>query len=54
MLLCAYNGYAFDFRVLLYHLYRYGIEIPADMLLIDPMYEIIHADGYYLKFDEEF
>ena len=35
-MLCAYNGYHFDFRVLLHHLRAEKIALSHDFLLIDP------------------
>ena len=34
--LCAYNGFDFDFRLLLHHLKENAIKIPKNCYLIDP------------------
>ena len=42
--LCAYNGFDFDFRLLVYHLKENAIKIPKNCYLIDPK-----LDNYIFK-----
>ena len=36
VVLCAYNGFRFDFRVLLFHLKEFNFKLPKNTLLVDP------------------
>ncbi len=35
-MLCAYNGFKFDFRIILHHLKLNNISLPDGILLVDP------------------
>ena len=54
IVLCAYNGFCFDFRVLLFHLDRYNIKIAPNILLIDPWYELTLPNGDWIPLRLEF
>ena len=54
IILCAYNGFCFDFRVLLIHLDRYNIKIAPNTLLIDPWYELTLPNGEWIPLSKEF
>ena len=41
IILCAYNGFGFDFRVLIHNLEEFGIKIALDCWLIDPWLDMI-------------
>ena len=42
--LCAYNGYDFDFRVMIHELRREGYEIQQNFKLVDPCFDIAKWD----------
>lgn len=54
IVLCAFNGFGFDFRILLYHLDRYLIKIPSHWILIDPCYDVYRVNGSMTKFESIF
>ena len=43
IVLCAFNGFAFDHKLLVYHLKQYNIPLLHNIIFIDPQYE------YWLK-----
>jgi len=49
--LCAFNGFRFDFRVLLFHLKEFNIKLPKNTLLVDPWLDrkiIYDLEGSFL------
>ena len=52
IILCAYNGFEFDFKVLLHHLKEENIALNPKFLLIDPSFEIAMFTGKFKKFEE--
>ena len=54
IIFCAYGGFSFDFRVLLWQLNRYNLKIAPDILLIDPGYDLSYPKMYSKSLAAEF
>ena len=53
ILLCAFNGFDFDFKILLHHLKSYSIELPKTWYLIDPFFDRKTDYGYRQNFNAQ-
>jgi len=51
IVLCAYNGFGFDFRLLIHNLRYFDHEITEDLLLIDPWVDMVHQERINLTLD---
>ena len=51
LVLCAYNGFGFDFRILIDNLSYFDFEIKNNILLIDPWLDMIILEKNNLKLD---
>ena len=54
MIFCAYNGFSFDFRLIVYHLNLYGMSIDPYTYFIDPFLDMRKFDRRTLTLDVAF
>ena len=52
IILCAYNGFGFDYRVLIHNLEEFGIKITLDCWLIDPWLDMVVEEDNNLTLDQ--
>ena len=53
-MLCAYNGFGFDFRVLIHHWDHFGLRVQKNFILVDPWFDQLVLEGKNVKLDKAF
>ena len=54
VILCAYNGFGFDFRILVHHWDYFGLRVQKNFILVDPWFDILVLEGKNVKLDKAF